>query len=71
MAIKHLTQNELATRWNLSPRTIERWRSNGEGPRFVRLGNRVMFRLEDIEAFEEQHLLESNAGAPLAETEKE
>ena len=70
MAIKHLTQNELATRWNLSPRTIERWRSNGEGPRFVRLGNRVMFRLEDIEAFEEQHLLESNSGAPLAETEK-
>ena len=70
MATKHLTQNELAARWNLSPRTIERWRSNGEGPRFVRLGNRVMFRLEDIEAFEEQHLLESNAGVPLAETEK-
>ncbi len=70
MAIKHLTQNELAARWNLSPRTIERWRSNGDGPRFVRLGNRVMFRLEDVEAFEEQHLLESNADASHAQTEK-
>jgi DNA-binding transcriptional MerR regulator len=69
MATRHLTQNELAARWNVSPRTIERWRSIGEGPKFVRISNRVMFRIEDIEAFEKQHLLEANADAPLDETE--
>ena len=50
--IHHLTQLELARRWAISPRTLERWRSTGRGPNFLRLGRRVVYRLEDIEAFE-------------------
>ncbi len=52
MAIKHLTQTEVARRWCLSPRTLERWRWLGQGPAFLKLGGRVAYRLEDIEAFE-------------------
>lgn len=48
----HLHQVDLARRWKLSPRTLERWRWTGEGPLFVKLGGRVVYRLEDIEAFE-------------------
>lgn len=47
-----LSQNELAQRWRLSPRTLERWRWLGQGPAFVKLGRRVAYRLSDIEAFE-------------------
>ncbi|MDA1308771.1 MAG: helix-turn-helix domain-containing protein [Proteobacteria bacterium] len=52
VAIKHLRQTNLATRWNLSPRTLERWRWLGEGPPFIKIGGRVVYRQEDIEAYE-------------------
>ena len=52
MIIKHLNQVELSRRWSLSPRTLERWRWAGEGPLFMKIGGRVVYRLEDIEAYE-------------------
>lgn len=56
MGTKHLTQAELARRWRLSPRTLERWRCVGQGPSFLKLGGRVAYRIEDIEAFEAAQL---------------
>lgn len=48
----HLTQTELAERWKLSPRTLEKWRQTRVGPRYLRLGGRVAYRLDDVLAFE-------------------
>jgi len=62
---RHLTQDQLADRWQMSPRTLERWRWLGEGPRFLKLGGRVVYRLEDIEAYETEQLRHSTT-APLA-----
>ncbi len=56
MATRHLSQIELAARWNISHRTLERWRTVGEGPRFIRLIGRVVYRLEDVEAYEAEQL---------------
>lgn len=53
MQLKHLSQKELARRWNISHRTLERWRWAGEGPQFMKLGGRVVYRMEDITAFEQ------------------
>ena len=50
--VRHLTQEEIAARWRISPRTLERWRWLGRGPRYLKLCGRVVYRLEDIEAFE-------------------
>jgi excisionase family DNA binding protein len=47
-----LSQSELAKRWGISPRTLERWRWAGEGLRFVKIGGLVRYRLEDVEAYE-------------------
>lgn len=47
-----LKQRDLAVRWHMSPRTLERWRWSGKGPAFVKLGGRVVYRLEVIETFE-------------------
>ena len=52
MHIGHLNQTELARRWNISPRTLERWRWVKQGPAFLKLGGRVAYRLSDVEAFE-------------------
>ena len=60
----HLHQVELARRWKLSPRTLERWRWTGEGPQFVKLGGRVVYRLEDVEAFEMENVRTSTSVRP-------
>ncbi len=65
MAIQHLNQVELSRRWRLSPRTLERWRSEGTGPSYLKVGGRVVYRWEDIEAFEASQLQE--ASTPKAE----
>lgn len=54
MKEKFLNQPELARRWKLSQRTLERWRWLGEGPPYVKIGGRVLYSIEDIEAFEER-----------------
>jgi hypothetical protein len=51
-ALRHLTQADLARRWRISPRTLERWRWLRQGPPYLKLGAVVAYRLEDIEAFE-------------------
>ncbi len=61
MPIKHLNQIELADRWNISERTLERWRWTGEGPAYLKIGGRVVYRLGDIEAYEEKQLRISTA----------
>ena len=52
MEIIHFNQRNLAQRWNVSEATLERWRSEGIGPRFLKLQGRVLYRLVDIEDFE-------------------
>ena len=52
MSDTRLNQVELARRWKISSRTLERWRWRGQGPRFLKIGGRVLYRLEDIENFE-------------------
>lgn len=49
---QHLNQRDLAKRWGISHRTLERWRSIGFGPAFLKIGSRVAYRLADVEAFE-------------------
>jgi predicted site-specific integrase-resolvase len=46
-----MNQRQLANRWGVSEATLERWRSDGIGPVFLKLQGRVMYRLEDIEAY--------------------
>jgi predicted site-specific integrase-resolvase len=53
---KHLRQAEVAQRWCVSHRTLERWRWTGQGPRFLKVGGRVVYRIEDIEAYESEQL---------------
>jgi hypothetical protein len=52
----HFSQCDLARRLHISPRTLEGWRWRGTGPRFIKAGGRVLYRLEDVEAFEAEQL---------------
>ncbi|NBP36391.1 MAG: DNA-binding protein [Betaproteobacteria bacterium] len=59
--LRHLSQRDLAERWDLCENTLERWRSQGIGPVFLRLPGCVRYRIEDVEAFEANSLRKSTS----------
>jgi hypothetical protein len=61
LTIIHLNQNLVGQRLGVSVRTLERWRWLGMGPRFMKVGGRVRYRIADIEAFEQSRLCTSTA----------
>ena len=52
----YLTQTQLAERWQVAESTLERWRSEGVGPIYMKILGRVRYRLSDITDFEEESL---------------
>jgi predicted DNA-binding transcriptional regulator AlpA len=59
-----LTQREAALALRLSERTLERSRVTGLGPRFVKAGRRILYRLEDIEAWITSRVRSSTSESP-------
>ncbi len=51
-----LNENELAERWGISPKTLQRWRSEGRGPKFMKLSKRVLYPVDEILVFESEAL---------------
>lgn len=49
MAETYLTQSETAKLTRLSPRTLERMRLTGSGPRYTKAGRRVIYSRNAIE----------------------
>jgi predicted DNA-binding transcriptional regulator AlpA len=46
----YLTEEEFAERYHFGRRTVQRWRSSGDGPPYCRLGaRRIFYRVADIE----------------------
>jgi hypothetical protein len=56
--IRHFNQTELARRWGISPRSLERWRWQGIGPRYQKLNGRVCYREADILEYEAAALID-------------
>jgi predicted DNA-binding transcriptional regulator AlpA len=50
---RYLKTPEAARLLGLSGRTLERHRTYGTGPRYSKLGGRVIYRLEDLQAWVE------------------
>jgi predicted DNA-binding transcriptional regulator AlpA len=42
---------ETAAKTGVSVSTLNKWRVAGSGPKFIKLGRRVLYRDEDIQAF--------------------
>lgn len=47
------TETELAQRWAISIKTLQRWRSENRGPRYIKLSKVVRYRLADILDYEQ------------------
>jgi predicted site-specific integrase-resolvase len=51
-----LTPQQLADRWNISLHSLQRWRTNGIGPLFLKMRGTVAYRVEDVERYEQECL---------------
>ncbi len=49
-----ITEKQLAVRWGYSPATLRKWRVEGRGPDYVKIGYGVRYSLETIKAEEEK-----------------
>jgi hypothetical protein len=47
-----LREDELATRWRVSKRTVQRRRAGGNGPEYILIGGTIRYRMADVLAFE-------------------
>ena len=67
-----LSEQDLATRWAMSSRTLTHWRCIRRGPPFVKLGKTVRYAMSDVLEFE-RHGLRKHAPrtVPEASTEPE
>jgi hypothetical protein len=52
-----LTPADLAQRWQVPARTLGQWRYEGRGPAYVKIGGAVRYRLVDVEAYENEHMV--------------
>ena len=58
-----LETRDAAQELGLSPRTLEGWRRRREGPAYLKIGRRVKYRPEDIEAYKATRLHENRASS--------
>lgn len=62
----YLIQSEAADLLRLSPRTLERMRLDGTGPKYRKFGRRVTYAAADIEAWADARTFASTSEAAVA-----
>lgn len=53
---KHFDENSLAERWDVSTRTLQRWRQLGTGPDWLMIGGRVRYSWTAVVTYERRSL---------------
>ncbi len=56
-----LNERELAIRWATSVKTLQAWRQQGRGPRYIKMGRAVRYSIASIEQFESKSLVSSTS----------
>ena len=64
---RYFTNDEAADYLRLSPRTLEKQRVIGNGPKFRKFGRRVMYAVADLDAWADQRSYETTSDPEYAE----
>ena len=67
LATRYVRTNEAARVLGLSPRTLEKYRCHGSGPTFRKLGGRVVYAIDDLEAWADQAACSSTSDPRYAD----
>ncbi len=49
-----ISAKDLAQRWNVRIQTLQKWRIANEGPRYIKIGGRVMYNMKEIAQYEKE-----------------
>ena len=60
-----LNENELAQRWGVSPKTLQRWRSEERGPPYIKLSKAIRYPVDEIVTYEQAIRQGMSNEAPL------
>jgi len=65
-----LTPPQLVERWGaqVTLATLATWRSRSNGPAFVKIGGRVLYRTSDVEAYESRNTRGVSASIKLCKS---
>ena len=66
-----LTDDQVHQLTGIKPKTLANWRGQGKGPRFVKVGHRIRYRPEDIQAFIESRVYTSTSAYQVARKRNE
>ena len=53
---RRFTEEELSKYWGVKRKTLQKWRTMGIGPSYVKLGARVVYPYEYVAAFERSRI---------------
>jgi len=65
--VKHLNEIELARRWGISHRTLQRWRWLKQGPSYLKLGGHIVYALADVLEYERRRRAEIKTSPVLGD----
>lgn len=54
----YMTEQELASAWGIKQNTLQKWRSNGVGPKYIKRVGRIVYRKDDIAEFERNNVFQ-------------
>lgn len=61
LATRYVRTHEAARILGISPRTLEKYRCHGSGPTFRKLGGRVVYAVDDLQAWAERGAVTSTS----------
>lgn len=61
-----INPDQLGERWGKSRQSLAGMRYRGDGPKFVKIGKSIFYRVEDIREFEESQLRTRTDDEPKA-----
>ena len=61
LATRYVRTHEAARLLGLSPRTLEKYRCHGSGPTFRKLGGRVVYAVDDLDAWADKSACSSTS----------
>jgi predicted DNA-binding transcriptional regulator AlpA len=59
-----LTECELAELWKVTPDCLQKMRHEGRGPRYVRIGRLVRYRMSDVIRYIEENCVGTKSRCP-------
>lgn len=58
---QRFTEKELAKYWGVTKSTLQKWRTSGTGPIYIKIGGRVIYPREYILEYEKSRIFQGTA----------